>query len=333
MSSSDPAMTPVVFCSDRKFAPYAAVATLTLIKTSDFPVLVYWLVRREDEDLAKQLRARMPQGEHRIEIIAVDDTAFAGWGEHYHVSRGAYIRLLIPEIIPHERALYLDGDILVRASIRDLLAADLGGCPLGGVANNRSEELPPVTVCSDTYLNSGVLLMDLEVMRRDRFLDACEAIYRNRQHEFKWMDQDVINIYAEGRKCILPGRWNWQIRAHSVTNVQWERLLASDEAAIIHFLGPVKPWQQWCNPAIIRDWKREADELGLGPENYEKVSTIKQLLLLAGTFDLNGDFKSSSALKNRAIERLLKLVPGERLKGITVPYGGIENLTEATPPN
>ncbi len=333
MPYPDPAATPVVFCSDRKFAPYAAVATLTLLKTSDVPLLVYWLVRPSDHGLAVQLRSAMPPGPHRIEIVAVDDGAFTGWGEHFHVSRAAYIRLLIPQLLPHDRALYLDGDVLVRASLKELLATDLGGCPIGGVANSRSDELPAVSVCSDSYINSGVLLMDLEALRRDRFLEACEAIYRSNGGALKWMDQDVINIYAEGRKMLLPPRWNWQVRGHQVSNKDWLALTASGQAAIIHFLGPVKPWQAWCNPAIIADWKREADQLGLGPELYETVSSLKQLILMASMFDLNGNYKKSSELKNGIIDRMLKLAPPERFGDISVQFAGIEQpFTTGTSP-
>lgn len=324
MSATAPASTPIVFCSDRKFAPYAAVATLTLIKTSDFPVLVYWLVRPADVELAETLRAAMPKGAHKIEIMPVDDSAFAGWGEHYHVSRGAYIRLLIPELLAHDRALYLDGDVMVRGSLAELLATDLGGCPIGGVANRRSDDLPAGSVCADTYINSGVLLMDLAALRRDRFREACEAIYRSRKGTLTWMDQDVINLYAEGRKHILDRRWNWQLRAHQISDGGWRSLLDSGQATIIHFLGMVKPWQEWCNPAIMRDWRREADEIGLGPEHYDKVSTLREAYFMALVADLNHDFKTATGLKNRIIERMASMLPRGKLNGVIVPFTGID---------
>lgn len=321
MSRPGPATTPVVFCSDRTFAPYAAVATLSLMEKSQNPVLIYWIVRPEDVGYAEELRARLPQGVHRIEIMGVDDSAFAGWGEHFHVTRGAYIRLLIPDLLPHDRALYLDGDVLVLSDIGPLLATDLQGCPIGGVANRRSEELPPPTVCSDTFINSGVLLMDLAALRRDRFFDTCEGIYRGHKNDERWMDQEVINVYAEGRKCLLDPRWNSQVRGHQTSDSDWQALLQSGQASIVHFLGVVKPWQEWCNPAIARDWKHFADKIGLGPEHYQQIKAIKHGYFKAMMHDLNGEFDAASALKERIIARLLKLTPAKRLTGARIPFG------------
>jgi lipopolysaccharide biosynthesis glycosyltransferase len=321
MSRSDPATTPVVFCSDRTFAPYAAVATLSLMMNNHDPLLIYWIVRPEDVAYAQALRARLPGDVHRMEIMGVDDSAFAGWGEHFHVTRGAYIRLLIPDLLPHDRALYLDGDVLALSDIGPLLATDLRGCPIGGVANRRSEELPPPTVCKDTFINSGVLLMDLAALRRDRFFEACEAIYRGHKDDGTWMDQEVINVYAEGRKCLLDARWNCQVRCHQTSDKDWQALVQSGTVSIVHFLGVVKPWQEWSGPAIAQDWKQYADQIGLGPEHYQAVNTIKNGYFRAMMHDLNGEFDAASAMKARIIARFMKLIPAERLAGARIPFG------------
>lgn len=331
MSRPDPADTPIVFCSDRTFIPYAAVATLSLIETNDFPVLVYWVVRPEDEELARDFRARMPAGSHRIEILTVDDSPFSGWGEHFHVSRGAYIRLLIPDLLPHRRALYLDGDVLALSGIRPLLESDLGGCPIGAVVNLRADELPPVAVCADAYVNSGVLLMDLDALRADGFFARCEAIYRNHDSTQPWMDQEVINVYAEGRKHLLAPRWNRQVRCHQTSDRDWQALVASGEAAIVHFLGAVKPWHAFCNPAIIRDWRRYADRLQLGPEHYLEMTTVKQAYFMSMMKEINEDFSGANELRQRIVARLLRQVPMERLRKAKVSYG-LSDLGRGEPP-
>jgi len=306
--AATPHETPAVLCFDRGYAPFAAVASWSLIKASCRPVQVHWLVRPEDTDHAKRLRAALPRGAESITITAIDDALFAEWNESLHITRAAYNRLLIPSVIPAERALYLDCDVLVTGDIGPLLDLPLGDHLIGGVPNRSRDGKPRRhPVCADAYLNSGVLLMNLEAMRREGSLSKCTAIERQFRGRFRWHDQDIINAYAEGRKHVLPERWNTQVWPEQTTRAAWQQLLSSGEASILHCLGPVKPWQQWCEPYIAAHWKAHAEELRLAPDCYQTVQTLRHAILLAAMLERRQQFKASSEVKNRIILELLNI--------------------------
>jgi len=238
--------TPVVFCFDKTYAPYAAVATASLLKTNPYPLPVYWVVGAADVETAKSLRERVRRPHAPITVISIDDAIFAGWRGGDHVSRAAYIRLTIPAVLKQRRALYLDCDVLVTSDLRPLLALDLGENWFAGVIDlflsGAPGTRPPFPkACADHYLNSGVLLMNLEALRNAKFLRLALETYRQHHRRIYAHDQCLINLCAEGRKTTLDARWNWQVRPLQTTEAQWRDLTTSGDAAILHFLDAVKP--------------------------------------------------------------------------------------------
>jgi lipopolysaccharide biosynthesis glycosyltransferase len=64
------------------------------------------------------------------------------------LSLSAYLRLLVPELLPSrcDRAIYLDSDLLFQADLACRRQADMG---------------------PNEYFNSGLMLMNLSLMRKD----------------------------------------------------------------------------------------------------------------------------------------------------------------------
>lgn len=212
------AEVPVVFCFDQGYAPYTAVASWSLACNDPAPPPVFWVVRSSDRQVASTWRSRIKAPGLAVEIAAVDDDVFSGWHESFHITRAAYMRLLLPKVIPAKHALYLDGDLLVLSPLDELLALDMGPALLAGVINKTPSGKPSSNpLCTDAYLNSGVLLMNLERMRVENFLEHCLAVQSRHGAEFTWHDQDILNKAADGRKLVLPERWNYQLWAPANT--------------------------------------------------------------------------------------------------------------------
>uniref|UniRef100_A0A0G4HZD0 Nucleotide-diphospho-sugar transferase domain-containing protein n=1 Tax=Chromera velia CCMP2878 TaxID=1169474 RepID=A0A0G4HZD0_9ALVE len=93
--------------------------------------------------------------------------------------------------------------------------------------------------------NAGVLLMDLESLRRNNFTD------RAKQWVGKWglNDQLVLNFYCNGTYTELPKQWNIYAGREQIPR----------DVHIIHFAGPPKPWKpRWPHPSIGALWHRFA---------------------------------------------------------------------------
>jgi lipopolysaccharide biosynthesis glycosyltransferase len=170
--------------------------------------------------------------------------------------RVIWLRTLLPEVLPDvSRVLYLDGDTLVADSISSLWGTQLDA-PIAAVAN----VVEPTLYAHVRRLgvedpravfNSGVLLMDLDRMRRENSFDALAAFAREwPPDDLVWPDQDAYNAVFAGRWQSLHPRWNaqnslwmWPAWAGAVFGeavVQQAR----SAPAILHFEGPhlCKPW-------------------------------------------------------------------------------------------
>ena len=130
-----------------------------------------------------------------------------------------YYRLFAPWVIPEcpERMLYLDPDIVVLNRVRPLWDMDLCGSWFAGashVQRTYHEHLQdPMQVINDvrlgtfggTYLNSGVLLMDMKQIRENSSAkEILDFIHRHRAH-LRLPDQDVLNmLYKDHLTAVDP---------------------------------------------------------------------------------------------------------------------------------
>ena len=177
-----------------------------------------------------------------------------------HFTRMSYARLLVARALPSiERAVYLDGDILIRRSIDPLLDVDLHGLPIGAC-----RDLNAMTIAQGfpnfadwhldgdaPYFNGGVLVLDLASWRAHGLTDRAVALAEKSSASLGWADQDVINILLGARCQRLDATWNvlhggWGRRAHPA---RIGGAIAADETrralrdpAIVHFAGSIKPW-------------------------------------------------------------------------------------------
>ena len=259
-----PGYVPVVFCFDANYANYAAVATFSAFANSVAALKVYWIVPASDLETANSRKARLALLGIDIVVQPVDSAHFADWKEVLHITRGAYLRLLIPETVAEDKVIYLDSDVIVQADLSPLYSTDLGPHAIAGaldtVAGAQMSKMPLAKPAS--YVNSGVLVMDLKRLRQDGFFLKCRDIYEKHAPEVTWADQCIINKYAESGKKILHPKWNhfaWPMK-----NPEGEEAEAQSSApCIIHFVAQTKPWHAICSPDIADVWWQYADKIRL----------------------------------------------------------------------
>jgi lipopolysaccharide biosynthesis glycosyltransferase len=172
-----------------------------------------------------------------------------------------WYRILLPDLLGSvDRVLYLDVDTLVVDSLEPLWEADLTGSYLAAVTNvfqpnhvHRPAKLGLPD--SQAYFNSGVLLMNLELMRANDCTAQLRRCARERGDELEWPDQDALNLVLGARRTPLHPRWNRMNSLDFPGSVEVFGRQAVDEArdrpGIRHFEGPAlnKPWHYLCEAA------------------------------------------------------------------------------------
>jgi lipopolysaccharide biosynthesis glycosyltransferase len=171
--------------------------------------------------------------------------------------RSCWFRVLLPELLPTtDRVLYLDSDLIVRESLAALWDTDLSQHPFAAVINPFYPFLPDYHVShlglapGSPYFNSGVLLMNLRAMREDGFGDRVRH-YAAAHPDNLYPEQDALNALYQHECLALHPRWNAQsslfdLKAAGLPFPPRQVEEARRQPAIVHFIGPYKPWTYLC---------------------------------------------------------------------------------------
>ncbi len=104
-----------------------------------------------------------------------------------------------------DKLLYLDADVLCRGDLAPLWQTDMGDAEIAGVPDRYGKWFYG-NVLRHSYLNSGVLLMNMRAIRASGLFEKCRA--RCRDKKMFLPDQSALNALATKKK--LPRRYNEQ---------------------------------------------------------------------------------------------------------------------------
>lgn len=247
---------------DDRYAPHtAAMLHSALAHRGDCDVHVH-LLHADDlsAENADKLRTMVERSGGAISFVRVDLEQVGQLPRMEHATAATWYRIYLPELLALPRVLYLDSDTVVVDSLEPLWATDLGEHYVAAVTNvfqDDGSELRPAVLGlagPEVYFNGGVLMMNLDAMRRDRCTEAlleCAFEYR---FDLPWGDQDPLNVVLSGRRLPLHPRWNCM---NSIERFPWSAdVFGADvvaeavrHPAILHFEGPGhnKPWHYMCD--------------------------------------------------------------------------------------
>jgi lipopolysaccharide biosynthesis glycosyltransferase len=237
-------------------------------------------------------RERIGQGVNGhldIEWIPIDERILSGAHAPASLTKASLYRLLLPQILrERDRTIYLDADLVVLESLRCLWDVDLGAHVLGAVrdaaspwaAGTHGTNWHEVGIAPDSpYFNSGVLLLPLELWRREQLTESALAVLR--RVRTRWGDQCAINLVAEGRWLELPRRWNLQTADVDRRGLGWALWRESVEdalahPAILHFNERSKPWTLGATHPQAETWFQFLDHTALAGWRPRPGKTIAE---------------------------------------------------------
>ena len=186
---------------------------------------------------------------------------------HHHVTAFTFSKLLIPTVLPDlDQVLYLDIDILVRDSLDPLLSWPLSR-PLGAVDEIGDGARHLFGTTRVPYFNAGVLRMSLTAMRELDMPGRAQDILREHP-QLPFHDQDVLNLIFHDNHDSLPFAFNVFEPLLNSGLPSWKLLT---DPAIVHFIGPDKPWLDGYRSARTREWRSiQAEALCMSPEQTRR---------------------------------------------------------------
>ncbi len=282
--------------------------------------------------------------------------------KHFHVPISGYFRFKMGSIFSElDKILYLDCDLLVLGSLKELYNTDVGEYYTAMVPDVESEneaerlDLP-------VYCNAGVMLINLKKWRKDKIEEKLFDYAQNNKEKILWQDQDVLNVVLKDGIKTLPRKWNFQFFQYDPSRYQglYEKY---HEFSILHFAGRFKPWtyevshplfQEYYDYLRITPWKDKLVEYK--KKAYEKffasdmpASAIVQELDKIKEFvqeKINQEFKkfndSFENLRNGQLEERLSEIDEnrnyiaqikEKLTGIDENKNNIAQILESQTKN
>lgn len=171
-----------------------------------------------------------------------------------------YYRIFASQLLPEsvERILYLDPDLVVINSLKELYDVDFGDKLFAAASHlsqkskmNLVNELRLSMPQGSSYVNSGVMMMNIAQLRKEQRED--EVFRYIEEHKLILMlpDQDVLNaVYAQHILTVDFLRYNLSERCFALYNLRpenWENPLTLEwvekNTSIIHYCGRNKPWK------------------------------------------------------------------------------------------
>ena len=182
-----------------------------------------------------------------------------------HTTLATYYRLRIPEIMPKhiQKALYLDGDMIIEQDLRELWDIDISNYVLGAIEDEEGIESGTRLGLTKKYFNAGVLLLNLNRLRKTNLLkDSVTYLEKNRK-KIIYQDQDILNGLFNTQYRDLPLKWNVNSSMYSLADAKHtytddDMKIARRSPGIIHFSGDkFKPWYWGWIPHPLADeyWK------------------------------------------------------------------------------
>jgi lipopolysaccharide biosynthesis glycosyltransferase len=198
-----------------------------------------------------------------LEMIDCSGQLDRSWVPPGHVTSATYLRFLAAELLPdHDRALYLDGDVIVRRDISELWDTDLADVTLAAVQSRVAPFLAsPGGVThwfelglrsTRPYFNAGVLLMNLRRWREERTTERLTEFLRRYNTEIAFGDQEAMNAVLSDDWTLLDRTWNYI--THVTESFLQQPELEPASPHIVHFAGRTKPWSHGAKPMFTEEW-------------------------------------------------------------------------------
>jgi lipopolysaccharide biosynthesis glycosyltransferase len=158
----------------------------------------------------------------------------------------AYARILAPMFVPDPFAVYIDSDFLVSKPISELLPYLNSGkaiCASPDTTCDWKTECPwgesDPNLSKYTYVNSGLLLLNLEKWRRDGIAEHLFSFLEKESAKIKFPDQSAINWLLKDDIEYIPVTWN--TIAH---DYDFDANKAHPGEINLHFCTGMKPWKR-----------------------------------------------------------------------------------------
>lgn len=242
-------MINILISVNRKYLDKAKTMLHSLRRNHSEDITVYLINRSlcipEINKFRKYLKKHL-----RMDFIVIDisSTAFEQLPlDTKKFSIEIYYRVIAQFLLPQtvERIIWLDADIVFCGNISEFYYQDFEGALLAVCPDANCEDKDIIIIKESLglsnehiYFNSGVLLLNIEALRKTTTLDEIVQSAQSIAQYLVYPDQDLLNYFYSGRvKYCNQNQYNCQVTA--VVSLTQDQI---SDIVILHYAGSHKPW-------------------------------------------------------------------------------------------
>ncbi|MCD7738888.1 MAG: glycosyltransferase family 8 protein [Lachnospiraceae bacterium] len=242
---------PVFFTVDDDYVPYLDCALRSMMENASKEYHYKIIVLEQDvSEEHKALLAEAVKPPFEMIFMKMKDSYSwltdreENWLRCDYFTLTIYFRLFIADMFPqYDKGIYLDSDIVVPGDISKLYEVELGDRLLAVCTDQAVTAVPELShyaqeaigVKNTDYFNSGIMVMNLEKLREEKFADQFMRLLNTWHLDCIAPDQDYLNAICQGRVVMLDGEWD-------VMPPAGENETLVKEPKLIHYNLFSKPW-------------------------------------------------------------------------------------------
>ncbi len=248
----------LLFAINEKFVPLFCSCVHSIVKNGGEEHYDAYILH---SDLTEESKKAVCDGAGETvscHFIDLNPEMFAGFPESKRYPKQIYYRLAAPLLLPEnlDRILYLDVDLVVINPLAELYNMDFEdnyyiACTHVKKILTKINQKRLGTEKEVPYINTGVMLLNLPLLRENVKLNDIRQFAKEKMHSFLLPDQDILTaLYGERVKLADTMRYNLSDRILSSRNanplnpkrdLDWVR----KNTVIVHYCGKNKPWNDY----------------------------------------------------------------------------------------
>ena len=246
--------------------------------------LHFYIFENDFKDSSKKLLLEnFKKYNKKIDFIHITEEDSKGFPLTQYFKISTYFRLFSLKKLPEgiKSFLYLDVDLIIDGSIEELLNFDIKDKSIAAVRDLSVSGYQVRLEIEEgyPYFNAGVLIINLEKIRRENVYDEIIEYIKDKSNALLWLDQDVLNKFFYNDFIELPSIWNYHRffvlnRGNNINKIEM------DNPVIIHYTGPIKPWDKNDTSVLKEKYDYYRDKLNFESNELgkNKNSSLKKFI-------------------------------------------------------
>ena len=199
---------PIAFSLDNGYT-YPTIVAMTSILENAFNRTKYDFYILHSPNFSEENKNKIKNFEKKyrcsINFINMTDQFKTAKLSKKRITRPAYYRLALPTLLPNiNKIIYLDGDTITLIDLKEMYDIDMDNYYYKGFLDYLKDSFNPN---NSLYLCSGVLLINLEELRKDDMVNKTYKFMNDNKKKLlkeRFHDQPIINALCYRKNGILP---------------------------------------------------------------------------------------------------------------------------------